>query len=136
MIRVEGWEGRLAQVVEVWRARPFAWGGADCLAFARACQIALLRRDLFMDLPTYSSRKEASAALKALGLRPAVSAIDARLPSQAITLARRGDWILYQRRVGGFGALGVVMGRASLVMGPDGLVSVPTREAKTAWAVG
>jgi hypothetical protein len=134
-MRLEDWQARLASEVENWRNVPFAWGSADCLAFATACEVAIVGHSLFEDVGAYSSPKGASRVLRGMGERKAVRVLDERKERVAVNLARRGDWILTGGRVAFFGALGVVVGRNALVMTQAGLAPYPMAQAVRAWKV-
>lgn len=120
-MRIEGWESRLAALVEARRAVPFSDGECDCGGFALAAIEAVTgQRPARRDHGTlYLS------ALRLLGP-----------PLRRKAMARRGDLALGPWAAGGAVAFGVVLGDSVATPGPAGLVFSPMSSARVVWPVG
>lgn len=91
MSRAPGWEERLLAVAEDWRNRPFAWGRADCLCFARAAVEAVQGGPVDWPSPSYRNAREASRALRQAGAAVLSEAFAARYDELPVAMAQRGD---------------------------------------------
>lgn len=138
MARCIGWEKRLLQVVEDYRARPFAWGASDCLMFAGACIEAVTGLD-----PTtiyrgqYEDAAGAVRLLAALKFDNAVGAIAAHFAQIPRAHAGRGDIVVVTEPSSDdpMGAVGVLLGSMIAAYGAKGLHFLPPREAIRAFRV-
>lgn len=102
LVRVPGWEKRLAEVIARHEDWPFAWGRADCATVAAECVEAITGRDLLAEFRgRYHSRLSCYARLKARGFRRVRDAARA-------TLAAHGCPVIDPRaaRVGDVGVTG------------------------------
>jgi hypothetical protein len=135
--RLPDWPERLADLVEARRHVPFAWGAHDCALFAADAIAATTgERPFEAWRGRYASEAEADAATEAGGGVEAVVAAElGRWGAAELqpALAQRGDVAMV--RVGNTEAVGVVIGEAVAVPGPDRLAFVPLRRAYRAWAV-
>ena len=137
-MRIDGWETRLADVVEGARERPFSWGQHDCLTFACDCVRALTGSDPMADWRgQYNSRAKAHRILSEGGGpfemidRHMVDCGGQKAPSLH---AKRGDVIFTQQM--GAGNL-VMVCQGALMVGPSerpGLLQVPIPKGGVAWS--
>lgn len=129
MTRLEDWPLRLNAVIEAAAGRPFSWGEHDCCLFAADCVKAITGTDPMADVRgTYATEEEAGQLLAEAPLRARLSALfGGAVP---ITLARRGDLLLFKD------ALGVCLGERGAFVGPEGVSFVPVSCCLDAWRVG
>jgi hypothetical protein len=135
-MRLEGWEGRLVQVIEAARHRPYVLGEHDC--FRVACQAveALTGEDKWPEFAgRYSTEREALHLLAQHG-HSFEESFDwfFSVKHSDVRLARRGDIVALAN--GGQKHLGVCEGALVAALGPDGLVRVPLLECLCCWRIG
>lgn len=138
MIRLPGWEDRLAAVFERARDLPYVLGQHDCLRVACEAVEALIGVDLWNSFAgRYATKREAFAVIRSVApdLGRAVTAItgvDPVLPLHA----RRGDVLLYHDEAGDH--LAVCNGATAAVLGTDGLLWLPLDHEglRAAWMIG
>lgn len=135
-MRLEGWEQRLEAVIEAARARPYELGRHDCFRVACLALEALTGRDRWHEFEgRYSTQREALRLVAQYG-----STFEAAFdwffgaPSISVYFAKRGDVVLLED-ASGMKHLGVCLGRDTAMLGPEGLVFVPTLECLAAWMV-
>ncbi len=133
--RKQGWEARLAAIVEAASDRPFVWGTHDCCTFAAACVDAVLGGDFVAQLADlYTDEASARRYLEARGgLRSATTAILGE-PVDRWALARRGDVCLVPAEQGP--GLGVCIGHRIALPGERGLALYSLSVALCVWRVG
>lgn len=136
-MRRDGWESRLQAAIDNARAQPYALGVHDC--FRLACQVveALTGEDRWaLFAGRYRTRREAMRLLAEHG-----STFEAAgdwffgAPNVAAVWAQRGDIVCVQTD-DGEKHLGVCLGAKTAVLGPEGLLFIPTRAGRCAWRVG
>lgn len=136
LVRIEGWEGRLTDVVEDARRRPFVWGEHDCFTFACNAVRALTLFDVNEFKGKYDDERGALKLMHKHGhnMREAFDWFfgRGRLPVQ---FARRGD-ICLAELIDGRSALLVCIGQRCC--GPDesGMVFHPTMSMSAVWRIG
>lgn len=134
--RREGWESRLAAVIEAARAEPYVLGSHDC--FRLACRVieALTGVDRWPEFAGYRSKREALASLAQFG-SSFESAGDWFFGAPRVDLrqARRGDIALLIDD-GGEKHLAVVLDHRAACMRPEGLLFIPLNACTAAWRVG
>lgn len=137
--RREGWESRLAAVVENYRRQPFAWGTADCFTFTGDCHQAVTGVDLIA--PWRGRYADEASALRMVrehvGDLPALyrQGLGDPAPLPA-TLARRGDIAIVPAphspfQYGG----GVVYGGVFYGLWTGGLIPVNLKRVHCFWKV-
>lgn len=134
--RIEGWESRLAAVLEAARHAPYELGEHDC--FRLVCRVieALTGVDRWPTFAGYRTRGEALRAIATFG-----SSFEAAFdwffgaPAVAVATARRGD-VLAIATPDGDKHLGVCVGAQAAFLAPQGLLFVPTASCLCAWRVG
>lgn len=135
MPRVENWERRLAEAIEVARSKPFAWGTHDCPTFAFETRTALTDGDDTAALwrGRYSTELGGKRVMRRFGWTSLEEMGGALLgaPRATVLLARRGDIVLADTGLG----FGICTGASALGMAPEGLVTVPLTTCWLAWAV-
>jgi hypothetical protein len=134
--RLQGWESRLAAVIEDARDQPYALGSHDCLRVALRTVEALTGVDRWSEFSGYTTKREAMATIARFGsnFEAAISWFFGS-PSVDVRMARRGDICLVQT-VDGEQHLGVCLGRDTALLAPEGLTYFPTLVCKCAWRVG
>lgn len=136
--RLQGWEARLATVLEAARHQPYALGEHDCLRLACQSVEALTGVDHWPRFAGYTTQREAlrTIARIAATLGEAVTAV-LRVEPSRIRMAQRGDIALY-RDVTGQDHLGVVVGSNVAVLREDGIQMLPLLDngLLCAWRVG
>jgi len=136
-MRLEGWEGRLAQLCAGAQAMPFQRGLHDCCTFARQVEVALTGVTLFGDSGRWRTPAGAVRALRRMGYATIRDMLDARLLACAPAMARRGDLIMADAPgADDMGALAVVIGAQAVLPGPAGLLRVPVLSATAGWRIG
>lgn len=136
-MRAQGWESRLAGVLEQARAKPYELGVHDCFRTACAVVAALTGVDRWPEFAgRYRTERESRRVLAAHG-RTFRAAFDGFFGAPAIDvkLARRGD-IAAWADPDGEQHLAVVDGARAWVLGPGGLLEVPLLACSCAWRVG
>lgn len=135
MTRKEGWEERLAVVIEEARRKSWSWGEHDCCAFSRACVSALLDGPTPWDaLFGYHDEAEAMAIV---GDGKLLALLDEHARRVVLTMARRGDLAVLPSENGPvFLTLGVVEGSHVWCAGLRGVARVKLSAALVAWRVG
>jgi len=136
--RVVGWEGRLCAAVETFRARPFAWGEADCLLFVSSCIEAVTGADpAAQERGTYSDALGAVRVLHGLGFSDAINAVSAHFAEISKAQAGRGDLavITAPSEDDPMGAIGVVLGPIVAGYGATGLHFVSLADILRAFRV-
>lgn len=135
-MRLEGWEGRLAAIVDEARGRPYVLGEHDC--FRVACRVveALTGEDLWPRFSGYRTKAEALRYIARHG-SSFEACFDhvfgaARVDVRA---ARRGDLCAIQS-ADGMKHLGVCLGAETALLADDGLTFYPTLSCLCAWRVG
>jgi hypothetical protein len=135
-VRIEGWESRLAAVIEGARARPYVLGEHDCFRLACAVIEALTGVDRWPEFAGYRSRRQALAALARHGASfEAAGDWFFGVAHTEVRQARRGDIALLIDDAGEK-HLAVVLDHRAACMQPAGLMFVPLRRCAAAWRVG
>lgn len=136
MMRLEGWERRLDDVIQDALRRPYVLGEHDC--FRLACRVveALTGVDRWPEFAGYRTERQALQALAAYGS----SFVDAGdrffgVGHCGVRLARRGDIVAYRDGVLKY-HLGVCLGRLVAVMDAGGLIFVRVLACACCWRVG
>lgn len=142
LVRLDGWEGRLAAVLKAARTQPYVLGQHDCFSTACAVIHALTGRDFWTDWGgTYSSRQQALKRLVEFAgqsspevFTVAFTRLFGAAP-EAMVHAQRGDIAEFVDATGE-PHLGVVSGAHVLVLGEHGLASVPRTACRHVWRIG
>ncbi len=136
MKRLEGWESRLAGVIEAARHERYELGVHDCFRVTCAGVEALTGIDLWKDWAgTYRTRREALRRIAEYGgtFDEAFSRLFACEPVGP-AWARRGDIVKFHD--GREPHLGLCVGAEVAVLGEDGLMFVPLTSCSCAWRIG
>ena len=131
MVKTEGWELRLNELIESRLNTPFEWGQFDCCIFGLECIDAQCETDVTSPIKgSYSNKEEADVVLDALGgYEEAVKNLG--LEEKDTSFASRGDICF----IGDHAAMGVVVGSNILATGKRGLVSLPLSKIKKLWGI-
>lgn len=131
-MRLDGWEERLAEIVEAASARPFTWGLHDCCTFAAACVDAITGSDHLARLD-YEDERAAKRVIACHG--GLVEAVSAHLghPVEGWAHARRGDVCVVPTEQGD--GLGVCTGTHVAVAAERGLARYPLHLARLVWRI-
>lgn len=133
-MRLEGWEGRLAGVIEAARLEPYELGVHDCFKVACAALEALSGIDRWPEFAgRYRTRREALALIAKRG-RTFELAFDWFFgsPHVCTAQAQRGD-ICAVGTPDGEKHLGVCLGADTAFLEDQGLVRVPTLTCLCCW---
>jgi hypothetical protein len=140
-MRLEGWELRLAALVDRFDRASYALGSNDCFRFACETVAALTGRDAWPQFEgRYTNRADAIRLIREVAsegegpdLKRAVEIVFGVEPV-SILAAGRGDLYLF---VDGLPHLGVGIGAQVAVMLPDGLglVRIDDARLQAAWRV-
>lgn len=87
------WRTRLLVWAQTVRGQPYVWGQTDCAALARAALYEMFCRDVVPQVPTWTSKRTALRALRAVG---GIDALLRSLGAEVVTLpfVRAGDIIV------------------------------------------
>lgn len=137
--RLEGWEKRLAELVERERAmrQVYRLGEHDCFRVACAAIEALTGVDAWPQFRGRYSTKRGALALLAQYGSSFTAAFSAFFGSEPVPIAqaRRGDIAEY-REACGEAHLGVIVGGQVMVLGELALYFLPRSSCAHAWRVG
>jgi hypothetical protein len=138
LLRLEGWELRLADVIADAQDRPYVLGEWDCVRFSAACIEAMTGVDFWPALGGYKTKREALRIISRLGgdLRGAAAAVTGA-EECPVSLAHRGDLMLYRDSTGE-DHLAICTGARAAVLAPDGLWQIPILDPGLlcAWRIG
>lgn len=135
--RLQGWESRLAALIEDARAKPYKLGEHDCFRMACAAVEALTGVDRWPQWSGYRTRREALRLLASKGHRSFDEAFSWLFGEQPapMAMARRGDICkLVDDR--GEAHLGVCTGSGIAVLVETGLSFIPRTACAHCWRVG
>lgn len=134
-MRREGWEVRLAALIDAARSKPYALGEHDCLRMACAVVESLTGVDHWPRFAgRYRTRRGARLVIRQIApsLSEAVSIVVGVSPQQ-MTVAQRGDIALYREPADEH--LGVSLGHCVAVLGPAGLQFVRPGDCAHCWRI-
>jgi hypothetical protein len=135
-MRLEGWELRLAALVDKFDRSAYALGSNDCFRFACETVAALTGRDVWPQFEgKYATRADAIRLIRSVDpeIKRAVEIVFGVEPV-SILAAGRGDLYLF---VDGLPHLGVGIGAQVAVMLPEGLglARIDDERLQAAWRV-
>jgi hypothetical protein len=136
MVRTEGWDIRLAELVAAEQAAPFAWGRHDCATLAVAVVRALTGEDIAIGVPPWFSPLSAARALRLAGAKTAETFFAARLPAIDPASAGRGDLVYADGPVDPLGCPAVLTGSEAQSRNEAGWVVFPRSLVIRAYKVG
>lgn len=132
-MRIEGWEGRLAQYIADAKEIPFSWEAHNCAFWAAYWVKDCTGQDFVSDwIGQFASEEEAHTLMQSRGYSQVADIADAHLEIKPVMLAQRGDLVMHPIT----GGLGICSGRLSYFPGPEGLLETLTSECPRAWKVG
>jgi hypothetical protein len=103
-------------LVHNWAGRQFTWGGNDCSDLIRDYALALGELDIKQGWPEYNDVKSAKAAVKAMGYRSYVNALDNHFKKIDPAFAMMGDLIGLKSEIRGMDTVGVLIGDGTRVL--------------------
>lgn len=135
-MRRQGWEVRLAEVIEAARERPYELGVHDCFRVACQAVLALTGEDLWSRFSGYRTKREALAYIARHG-RSFDACFDHvfGVTSRDARMARRGDLLKFVDELGE-AHLGVCVGSEVAVLLETGLGFVPRAACERCWRIG
>ncbi len=137
-MRLDGWESRLAAVIEAASGQPYVLGENDCLRLSCAVVEALTGIDFWPRFVGYRTKRQALVTIAKIApsLGEAVTATLAVSPSPTFS-AQRGDLLLF-RDDRGEDHLGVCIGREVTLMADTGPITVGIEHVGLlcSWRVG
>lgn len=136
-MRAEGWESRLAQLLEDAADKPYELGVHDCVKLA--CDwvaSATGRPNRWPEIDGYRTTDEAVALIRAHG-RTFEEAFDwlFGVTHQPARLARRGDIVAIQPDPKGMKHLGICVGTRVALLAADGLTYWPLAKCLCHWRI-
>ena len=136
LLRLAGWEMRLAALVDRFDRTAYALGSNDCFRFACETVAALTGRNVWPQFAgRYTTRADAIRLIRSVDsdLKRAVEIVFGVEPV-SILVAGRGDLYLYVDRLP---HLGVGLGAEVAVMLPEGLglARIDDKRLQAAWRV-
>lgn len=130
-MRVEGWETLLDDHVHQAYHQPFKWGEHDCALWASQWVGKATGTDHgTLWRGKYKTEMGAARLMKKRGYEGVEAIADAHLTIIPVPFARRGDLILHPQ-----GALGIVVGRHSVFLTAEAVVTIDTLSCLKAWTV-
>jgi hypothetical protein len=134
--RLEGWESRLAAVIEDARIREYRLGEHDCFRLACRAIEALTGEDRWPEFAGYATKREALAKLAQYG-KTFEDAGDWFFgsPRVPVAQARRGD-VCAAQTPDGEKHLGVCIGARVALLADGGLTFWRLSKCLCAWRVG
>ncbi len=131
-MRVANWPEILDSYLKDHKALEFKWGSLDCCTFT--CDF--IKEITGVD-PMQNHRGQYDDLKSSLKARTEFGTIDESMSlhfdSIPVSMAGRGDAVIYE--IDGYDALGICSGLHSNFMGPDGAITVPTLNCKSAWRI-
>jgi len=134
LVRLEGWERRLAALANQWRHRPYAYGVTDCGRFMIEAVTAVTGAVLLEGVTWPRGWLGIAKFMIANGWDSVESTMDDLLPAMETAASRRGDIVSFVR--GDEPHLAVRVGDTALSPGADGLLAFPRPTWRRAWLVG
>lgn len=135
LYRLDGWEKRLADTLELHYRSKFLWGLWDCTTLFRDCTIAISGVNVLSDAPSWDDERSGYLALRALGYKTVRDLIDDRYEGMPVSEMQRGD-LAYpvegsnsHRLMGPAVCLGLSLGSRN----PEGFVVLPASSAVSAY---
>jgi hypothetical protein len=139
VIRRDGWDVRLRDLIEAARDRPFEYGVHDCSTFAMLELPKALSGEEFRGRigVEWADEKEAMALLDDRGLEYYVTRAFGE-PVQGWRRGRRGDIAMVNPSplTGNLPLLAVIVGAVAAVPAPDGLAFVKADRLEKVWRLG
>lgn len=135
-MRLEGWEGRLAAVIEAARGEPYELGRHDCFRVVCRGVQALTGVDLWSEWAgAYRTRGQALRRIAEYGgtFDGAFSKLFG-VESTDMRQARQGDVAKFVEN--GAPHLGLCVGAEVAVLGEKGLLFVPATACERCWRIG
>jgi hypothetical protein len=136
MMRLEGWEERLAGVIAAAKVKPYVLGEFDCFCLACSTVQALTGRDLWTPWAgSYRSKHEALLRIVEFGgdFTAAFTKLFGGAP-MPMALGWRGDVCEFAEE-SGEQHLGIILGVNVALLGPDGLEYRPREVCRHCWRI-
>ncbi len=135
LIRLDGWEARLAGAANQRRSLPYRYGTNDCCSFARACIEAVTGTVLLPEIEAPRGWLAVARVMIARGWESVEDLMGEVIgPAIAPDLSRPGDIVSYEQ--GGEFHLAVRIGDAALTPSMTGLTVIDSSLWRHAWNVG
>jgi hypothetical protein len=135
MKRIERWETRLHEAIDLHSDAKFELGVSDCFIMVMDALLAVTGEDPYPEYRgQYTTPQGYYKHLKKRGFNDITEAIDAILPPVAVALAQRGD-IGYLDTDDG-PCLGVFVGGGCIFKLEQGATLLPITSVSGAWHVG
>lgn len=135
MPRLEGWEKRLAQVVQRHAAEPFDWGTSDCATLMVDAHEALTgsKGEFGKYLTGYKTAAGSVRRLAKFGFATMGDLIAAHLEEVPPSFARRGDVVIVDHLGADHGA--VMLDEWAVGKSEDGIIRVDRRFVRRAFRI-
>lgn len=133
MLRKDGWETRLAELIESKRNIPFCWKTNNCLGFVAEAEIAVQGFTEFPEALRPMTNKFSAMKIIKKNADSLDDWIDKKYQRISILSAQRGDICMIETAEGA--AVGVCLGHNAAFIGKDGLEFMPMSLSIKAWRV-
>lgn len=133
VLRKDGWESRLAELIESKRNIPFCWQTNNCLGFVAEAEIAVQGFTEFPEALRPMTNKFSAMRIIKKNADSLDDWIDQKYQRISILSAQRGDICMIETPEGA--AVGVCIGHNATFVGQDGLEFVPMSLTIKAWRV-
>lgn len=130
-LRKDGWETRLADLIESKRNIPFCWKTNNCLGFVAEAEIAVQGFTEFPEVLQPLENKFAALRLIRKNGKTLDEWIDKKYQRISILSAQRGDICMIETSEGA--AVGICIGHNATFVGSHGLEFVPMSLTIKAW---
>lgn len=134
LMRLEGWEQRLATLANEWKHRPYVYGVSDCGRFAQCAITQVTGVVLLEGVDWPRGWLGVAKFMIAHGWDSVEDTMNDLLPHQPIAEARRGDIVSFADNEEFH--LAVRYGDTALTPGVGGLVVIGAPRWLRAWKVG
>ena len=131
VLRVDGWETRLAELIESKRNVPFCWETNNCLGFVAEAEIAVQGFTEFPEALKPMTNKFSALRIIKKNADSLDDWIDQKYQRISILSAQRGDICMIETLEGA--AVGICIGHNATFVGSNGLEFVPMSLTIKAW---
>ena len=131
-MRVENWETKLSDYIELTRNKKFDWKSNNCGQFVLEWEKILTGTTKFPEFyKKVKSLEEVKEKLKECGFKSWITMCNSRLTRINTKLAQRGDLVAIRQKTSF--CLGICLGKNCALLGADNIKFILIDEIKYAW---